>query len=768
MISFVKAMAFFLLACGTAGGAVVGAPSDLKVTVLGANSFLLRWKDNSTNETGWQLLASVGKNSVPVHYLDLSGVDREEFLMVSNDIPGSLLRLQLRAYQGDGPERVYSEPTSVVEVTAMDKAVFQAAENLVTTTVDDSRIRIRWTDVSTTESGYIIGMRKGNGEWDVLANTSVKKSYNIVIGSLEPNTNYSFRVVAFKSTTMGQIVATSPFSNESSAKTAAFRAPVKLVAKNEGEGLVSLKWKDVSSLEQGFEIQAREEGKKYKIQGNVLADRTSVQPMAMKVGTKYDFRVRAFRTEKGKKVYSRFSNVVSITSSGLAKPTELAVSATTEESVSLVWKDISTREEGYALRYKEKGKKLPIIIELPPGTTTHTVTGLDVGKFYEFQVRAFDKKTVSRYTSVVEGTTRDQLLGIYDVSLTASVSFAFDVEVTHPDQVERLIVTDLPAGLVVDEDTLSITGVVAESGVYEARVKVRFKAGYEIERTLVLRVLAQPGGPVAVTALGDMQIGKGASQNLSLNGKFRDSDVSVARRFTTNLGIFDIVLFEDVTPETVENFVAYADGGRYRNTFFHRAPTGFVVQGGGFSYDGGAFGKVSTFAPVRNEPGISNVEGTVAMAKLGGDPNSATSQFFINLSDDNASNLDFQNGGFTVFGRIAGNGMDLFQEIDALPKGDYTISPGGVPTPLDDVPVNVSFPAPAVLDPGTLVRVLNVGVSPILGYSATSLSPAIATVSINGNTLRVNGVNSGTARIRVRATDLDGLSADQLFDVTVP
>jgi cyclophilin family peptidyl-prolyl cis-trans isomerase len=764
---FFRVISLFAILSGVAA-AMVNAPSGLKVKALGANAFQLQWKDNSDNETGWEILANVGAGGTPVHYTLLPGENINSYQLVANNIPGKLVRFQVRAYRGEDPDREYSAPSSIAEATAFPSVVFEAAENVKATAIDESRVRIRWRDVSTTESGYIIGIRKGKGEWETLANTAIQNRYNIVIGSLEPSTSYSFRVVAFKSTAGGQITSTTSLSNESTTKTDAFRAPFGLTAKSEGEGRISLTWKERSSLEEGMEVQAKEGDRKFKSLGTVGANTTSTSPILLTLDTPYDFRVRAFRTVDGKKVYSKFSNVASKKSSGLAKPMELAVSATTESSVTLTWKDVSTREEGYALRYKEKGKKLPKIVELPAGATTHTVTGLKVGKFYDFQVRTFDKKTVSRYTPVVEGSTRDQLLGNYDVSLTAGVSFFFDVDVNEPTQVDEVIASNLPAGLTLDESSQSISGIVTTPGVYEVNVKVRFKAGYEVERTLVLRVIAQEGGPVTESALANTQVGNGAAKDISLNGKFRDSDVSVARRFTTNLGTFDVVLFEDATPQTVENFLAYADGGRYRNTFFHRAPAGFVVQGGGFTHNGSTFGKVSTFAPVQNEPGISNLEGTVAMAKLGGDPNSATSQFFINLSDANAPNLDSQNRGFTVFGRIAGDGMDLFQDIDALPKGNYTISPGGETIPLDDVPVNTSFPAPGTLDPATLVRVTNVADSPILAYTATSLSPAVATVSITGSTLRVTGVESGTARIRVRATDLDGLFADQLFDVTVP
>jgi len=132
----------------------------------------------------------------------------------------------------------------------------------------------------------------------------------------------------------------------------------------------------------------------------------------------------------------------------------------------------------------------------------------------------------------------------------------------------------------------------------------------------------------------------------------------------TPFGAVEIELFDEETPETVANFLKYVNDGDYVNSFIHRSDPGFVVQGGGFTFVDGAPVAIPTNPPVINEPGISNLRGTVAMAKVSGDPNSATSQWFFNLADN--TNLDSTNGGFTVFGQVTGNGMDVIDQIAAL------------------------------------------------------------------------------------------------------
>jgi len=142
-------------------------------------------------------------------------------------------------------------------------------------------------------------------------------------------------------------------------------------------------------------------------------------------------------------------------------------------------------------------------------------------------------------------------------------------------------------------------------------------------------------------------------------------------RLQTTLGVVDIQLFDSAAPATVANFLGYLNSGAYDNTFIHRSVPGFIIQGGGYALGSTPNSTVPLAAqpPVANEfsASRSNLRGTIAMAKLGGDPNSATCEWFINLAD-NSANLDGQNGGLTVFGRVLGNGMEIIDAIAALPK----------------------------------------------------------------------------------------------------
>ncbi|KGJ98071.1 hypothetical protein ND16A_0876 [Thalassotalea sp. ND16A] len=155
--------------------------------------------------------------------------------------------------------------------------------------------------------------------------------------------------------------------------------------------------------------------------------------------------------------------------------------------------------------------------------------------------------------------------------------------------------------------------------------------------------------------------------------------------FKTSMGDFEVNLLDNDTPETVTNFLAYVEAGAYSNSIVHRSMPNFIVQGGGFIYNGETdeVEEPVTFDPVINEPVFSNVRGTIAMAKKPGDENSATNQWFFNNAD-NSANLDNQNGGFTAFGVVTGNGMEIIAAINALPR--YNLAGAFDNTPLQNVP----------------------------------------------------------------------------------
>lgn len=195
-------------------------------------------------------------------------------------------------------------------------------------------------------------------------------------------------------------------------------------------------------------------------------------------------------------------------------------------------------------------------------------------------------------------------------------------------------------------------------------------------------------------------------------------------RLTTSFGPIDIQL-DSRAPATVTNFLSYLRNGRLHDTLLHRLMPGFVLQGGGFRWnDNGAprAVPVTTDVPVVNEfsPLRSNLRGTVAMAKLGGNPNSATSQWFVNLGN-NAVNLDNQNGGFTVFGRVTAPSMQVVDRIAALGRVNATGCTevlGSSAGAMSDLPVRP--PAPTTCGDVTGGRV-------VLVSSATELGPRSTT-----------------------------------------
>jgi peptidyl-prolyl cis-trans isomerase A (cyclophilin A) len=232
------------------------------------------------------------------------------------------------------------------------------------------------------------------------------------------------------------------------------------------------------------------------------------------------------------------------------------------------------------------------------------------------------------------------------------------------------------------------------------RLRSTDRGGQSVERVFSLAV-NNLQDPLPLAAPAAIRLSPSGSISVALNEWFVDPfssgriarfhlDPALAAAIQKGLGEtfpelrerswLDVVLFDRVeqgAPRTVANLEQYVANGRYRDTFFHRLVPNFVLQGGGFVWPGNEIATSSTLAAVPALKAVpnefselrSNIRGTLAMAKLGTDPNSATSQWFFSLAD-NSANLDDQNGGFTVFGRLRDSSdlllLDVLGAVDTI------------------------------------------------------------------------------------------------------
>jgi len=151
-------------------------------------------------------------------------------------------------------------------------------------------------------------------------------------------------------------------------------------------------------------------------------------------------------------------------------------------------------------------------------------------------------------------------------------------------------------------------------------------------------------------------------------------------RLTTNHGDILIELDPEKAPDTCENFERYVRDGHFDGTLFHRVISGFMIQGGGMSAD---LTEKPTRDPIRNEAknGLKNLTGTIAMARTM-EPHSASSQFFINVADNDFLDYPGQDGwGYCVFGRVT-DGMDVVNKIKGVKTGSRR---GHQDVPVEDV-----------------------------------------------------------------------------------
>jgi cyclophilin family peptidyl-prolyl cis-trans isomerase len=207
-------------------------------------------------------------------------------------------------------------------------------------------------------------------------------------------------------------------------------------------------------------------------------------------------------------------------------------------------------------------------------------------------------------------------------------------------------------------------------------------------------------------------------------------------QFRTVFGDIEVELYDQDKPVTVQNFLNYIQSGRYQNEFSHRLVPNFVVQGGGFTLTTNVISAIPTYPPITNEFSVgqkfSNVYGTIAMAKLGGDTNSATSQWFFNLTNNAFLDAPDTNNFFVVFGHViqGTNVLNVFNQF--MP---WTGNPAPAPTnlvltsyfsaPLNTLPVlSSNFPPTSSSFVFIDITLLQVAIQPVAGGQQISWNSA--------------------------------------------
>ena len=279
-------------------------------------------------------------------------------------------------------------------------------------------------------------------------------------------------------------------------------------------------------------------------------------------------------------------------------------------------------------------------------------------------------------------------------------------------------------------------------------------------RTLLNATLISAISAVSVTP-------SGPATTVNLSSHFHDPIVpGTLVEVTTPLGVIPIALTDSTTPHTVANFLQYINGGQYQGTIFHRLAAGFALQGGGFTTSGSA---IPTLGTINGEPGQSNVTGSIAMALSSG-PNSGTSQWFVNLANNDGSgttpNLnDTSDGGpFTVFGHVVYNGMTIVNSITALKTVDDSAQNGAWNT-LPVLGTYTGSSTPTSVAASDMVTT-NYSVVQPLTYTVSSDNSSVVTASVSGSTLTLTpGATAGQTQVHVTATDIAGNTATTTFNV---
>ncbi|MEE2623125.1 MAG: peptidylprolyl isomerase, partial [Verrucomicrobiota bacterium] len=449
----------------------------------------------------------------------------------------------------------------------------------------------------------------------------------------------------------------------------------------------------------------------------------------------------------------------------------VAIPFLSSTSLEISWEDTCDDETEYEFQVLPEGQDWFTIATSPANSTLVSLRGGSPNTTATFRMRTVRPDGHSEWTEVVEVTLPSGFAieagrfvgGTVGEPLTGP---ALQIYTTQGEGTASSFgVTDLPPGWDFDPTTGVISGTPTAPGVY--RPMVSATDGTDTATTFVtFRVKPATAGPEEQSPVPDYLFLAPPSGQIrhDLAPHFRDPDTATAIRFETNLGDIDSILYPEACPAHVENLLNYIDRGDYNGVIFHRSATlassgVAVVQAGLMKPDGsGDYTLVVTDPNVVDEPGLSNLTGTLAMAKTNA-PNSGSSQIYFNTIDN--TNLDGpgSNGGYTVFGRATSGSLPLLADMHARPRDNYTVTVDGIEQTITDWPTTAEPEGntPVVEELVQIVQARRL--QELLSYHLGSVSnPSLVTASLNGTELTLDPIPgaAGTSTLTVEVSDLDG------------
>ncbi len=728
---------------------------------------------------------------------------------------------------------------------------------LTAVNVGDGGVRLEWNDTSNAETYHQVFYKKSSegtyqksfyiehniSEVDLRSGRlPPSKLPHLLTGAranaavhFEPGATYNFRVRSVVRLNQD----TGNFHNSSEARNAPYDSdlsnpvsitipvlspPTELSGSVVDQSSIRLSWVDNSSNETGYKIE-------YKAIGTstwtTLGSANGAAPPSstsytvnIGSGVTLDWRVSAVYSDpvSGSVVAtSATSNEYPIGTTFPGPGNLTATDTGYSGKILLEWQDNAEAETNYEISARVKGTTTwrYVTTLAADARRAHvsqaefdgaSLSDFPKGEALEFLVEAVvyvrdsNGNAISRVTAqdgaTVEATARHGFTSRPYHPISEGVFFTYTATTSNADERVSWNVTGLPDGVTFDSMTGIISGTPAEAGHFPSVMTATFSDGHVANAILNLRVLPASSEPQTAAAIQNVTLAPGVQFFLPLADKFSDTDSKAAARLRTTLGEIDILLYPDLAPQSVQNFLHYINNGGYNGVVFHRSVPDFIIQGGSYRAFQAPdyFVKLDASRPSPlNEPGISNLRGTVAWAKLPGTADSATLDFFFNLGN-NAENLDNQNEGFAAFGRVVGAGMDLVDDIAGFPIGTYRnfnaaggtnaaldkrvnlvdFSESGQPflsgqEALDAVPMNTEAEnAPLDMDVNQTVRILQAAQISPLGYSVpANTAPDVVSAFVSGGNLVIQGLKEGVSSITVQAADLDGHLVTQTFTVTI-